>query len=510
MTDRLDAWIHGGAISRTSLARYRILYALVALAMLPDFAWVSAFPDSVFRPPPGPFQLFSGFPPSWVMHGLEGALAVCLVAVLIGWRTRTASFAAVVVAMTGYGFCYSLGKIDHDVLLVLVPAPLALAGWGDRLSLDAVRRTDRSPDLATHWPLRLFALTIGLAFLTATADKVRGGWLDPRTHAVLAAEVMQDLTDASQLPVPLHRYVTSPVLWEVLDVVTIVFEAGMVVAVLTWASTRLWFAVATAFHVGVWLTLGIPFFMNVVAYGFVVPWDRVPVRESVRQRALRFRPSSHRRWTAPLVVLGGGAAWAALVDAFARTPSGGGPTRLAAVLYPALLVLGALVGTGYLLQVARGTVRALRDPGDAASGRLIYDADCGFCTTSARWLARRRPERVTIAPWQALPDLATLGLDERDVTERAYWQDASGALRPGHEAIAAGMVARGGLARPAGRAIGSAWLAPVAAAAYRWVATHRYAMPGATDACKMPAPPDSSQSRENSAERSPGSAHPRR
>jgi predicted DCC family thiol-disulfide oxidoreductase YuxK len=156
-------------------------------------------------------------------------------------------------------------------------------------------------------------------------------------------------------------------------------------------------------------------------------------------------------------------------------------------VYPAVLIAGGLAGGGYLVLLAARLVRSLRETGEAAGGRLIYDADCGFCTRSARWLARRRPDRVHIVPWQAVPDLAALGLSVDDVAQRAYWQDASGALRPGSDAIAAAMVARGGPAVPAGRLIASPSVAPVAAWAYRWVAAHRQQMPGSTDACRLPA-----------------------
>jgi predicted DCC family thiol-disulfide oxidoreductase YuxK len=491
VTERLDAWIHGGAMTRTSLARYRIVYALIVLLMLPDFAWIAVFPDSMYNPPPGPMQLLSGFPSLWVLRGLEAALAVCLVAILLGWRTRTASFLSVAVAMTGYGLCYSLGKIDHDILLVLVPAPMALAGWGDRLSLDAARRRARGeaerPERADQWPLRLYALMIGLAFLTAATYKLRGGWLDPSTHAVQASVIEQYFTHGrGELLVPMFLTVKNPVFWEILDVATVVLEAGLVLAVLTWATTRVWFAIAATFHVGVWLMLNIPFFMNVVAYGFVVPWDRVPVPRGLRDMQPAPRLVTRLVRVAPLVVLGGGIAWAALIDAFARTPTGGDPTRFAAVMYPLVLVAGALIGAGYLVFLSVRLVRSLRDAGDASTGRLIYDSDCGFCTRSAQWLARRRPERVGITPWQAVPDLAALGLDEHDVTARAYWQDSSGTLRPGHEAIAAALVARGGPAVAAGRLIASPFVAPLSADVYRWVATHRHAMPGSTDACRLP------------------------
>ena len=134
-------------------------------------------------------------------------------------------------------------------------------------------------------------------------------------------------------------------------------------------------------------------------------------------------------------------------------------------------------------------LRALQDPGDAAAGRLVYDADCGFCSRSVRWLAARRPDRVTLSPWQSLPDLAALGLTSEQVTQQAYWQDAAGRWRAGSAAIAAAMVARGGWAAPAGRAIARPPLSPLAEEVYRWVAEHRDALPGSTDACRAPRPP---------------------
>ncbi|NDH76279.1 MAG: DUF393 domain-containing protein, partial [Actinobacteria bacterium] len=40
---------------------------------------------------------------------------------------------------------------------------------------------------------------------------------------------------------------------------------------------------------------------------------------------------------------------------------------------------------------------------------LIFDGDCGFCTTSAGWIERRLPDDVRVAPWQIL-DLEQYGL----------------------------------------------------------------------------------------------------
>jgi predicted DCC family thiol-disulfide oxidoreductase YuxK len=483
LTDRIDAWLRAGDITRTSLAGFRIIYATISLLVLPDFSWVATWPDSMYNPPPGPTQLFSGFPPEIVLRALEAAFAVCLVAILIGWRTRLFSFLAVGVAMAGFGFTYGLGKIDHDILLVLVPGAMALAGWGDRLSVDALRRRGRPvlPERAEQWPLRLFALLIGLAFLTAALPKVNGGWLAWSSHAVQAMQARHYLSNGAHglLAGPFFHF-NNELFWEAMDIATIALEAGMLLAVLNWRSTRVAFAIAATFHLGVWLLMTIPFVMNVIAYAFVVSWDRLPVPESLQRLARRPRRGLVR--AAPVIAVAGGIAWSLMIEIFGNA---------APVVYPAILVVGGLVGGGYLVTLAVRLVRALRDPGEAAMGRLVYDPDCGFCTRSAVWLARRRPERVRTQPGLATAERDRLGLTEADLSQRAYWVDASGVLVGGSQAIAAALVARGGPSLPLGRLIASPFVAPASEAVYRWVADHRQLMPGSTDACAVPARPPS-------------------
>lgn len=481
MADRVDRWLHAGDFTRTSLARYRVVHAALLLLLLPNFSWVAKFPQSAYNPPPGPFRLLPGFPPGWVLVGLEMGVAACLVAILLGWFTRTASFLIVPISVLGYGFTYSMAKIDHDILLVLVPPAMALAGWGDRMSLDAWRRGRRGlaplPERAEQWPLRFYALMVGLGFFTAGLPKLLGGWLNPAIHTVQGIQV-REYTGHGKVDLlagPVSR-ITSPVFWEILDVATIVLELGMVVAVLTWATTRVFFALAATFHFGVYLAMVIPFFGNVIAYAWVLPWDRLPLPSVARERSDRFVPRLVT--AAPLVVVGGGVAWGALINSV-------GDARV--VMYPLILGLGGLVGGAFLALLATRALGALRDPGPAAAGRLVYDADCGFCTRSARWLAGGRRNRVEIVPWQSSGELDTWGLTEDDVTARAYWVGSGGDVLPGSQAIGAAMVARGGLALPVGRVITSSFVRPLSGVVYGWVASNRYQMPGGTDTCRVPA-----------------------
>jgi predicted DCC family thiol-disulfide oxidoreductase YuxK len=115
---------------------------------------------------------------------------------------------------------------------------------------------------------------------------------------------------------------------------------------------------------------------------------------------------------------------------------------------------------------------------------LIYDADCGFCTRAATWLAARGT--VAIRPWQSFANLGELGLDEQLVTEAAYWVEDGRPVGRGAAAIGRASIARGGLAGPVGRLILSRPVAPLAAWVYALVARYRFALPGGTQACRLP------------------------
>lgn len=123
----------------------------------------------------------------------------------------------------------------------------------------------------------------------------------------------------------------------------------------------------------------------------------------------------------------------------------------------------------------------------AETGELIYDADCGFCTRTATWVAGPR-HAFPLVSWQSLPDLPALGLTVDDVTSAAYWRSQDGRLWRGADAIAKALVARGGVLAVAGTLLLRTPLRVLARPVYAWVARNRYKMPGGTSACRV-APP---------------------
>lgn len=121
------------------------------------------------------------------------------------------------------------------------------------------------------------------------------------------------------------------------------------------------------------------------------------------------------------------------------------------------------------------------------TGLLIFDGDCGFCTSSARWVAKRWVPGPKAVAWQHLgaEGLAELGLTVEQAREAAWWVDGTGRLFAGHRAVAMSLAACTGWERTAGLLISRPPLSPLAAVIYRLVTRYRYRLPGGTPACRV-------------------------
>jgi len=117
---------------------------------------------------------------------------------------------------------------------------------------------------------------------------------------------------------------------------------------------------------------------------------------------------------------------------------------------------------------------------------LLFDGDCGFCTSAAHWLERNWAVPARAVPWQTLgPDgLSALGLSVQDAQEAAWWIDEHGARSRGHRAIGRSLMACRGWRRAAGVLVLTPPLSALAAGGYWLVVRYRYRLPGATPACR--------------------------
>jgi len=123
-------------------------------------------------------------------------------------------------------------------------------------------------------------------------------------------------------------------------------------------------------------------------------------------------------------------------------------------------------------------------------GTLVYDGDCGLCTTVARLAARRlrrEPGDYAVTAYQDT-DLTPLGLTPDQCAEAVRWVDPDGIGYAGEDAVARALLASRWWARPAGAALLVPGVHAVAGLTYRWVARNRERLPSGTPACAMPRP----------------------
>ncbi|MGH3427834.1 MAG: thiol-disulfide oxidoreductase DCC family protein [Terriglobales bacterium] len=116
---------------------------------------------------------------------------------------------------------------------------------------------------------------------------------------------------------------------------------------------------------------------------------------------------------------------------------------------------------------------------------FLYDGDCAFCSSCARFIMRRIRSRATVLPWQTV-DIEPLGLTVQQCDEAVQWIDESGRIFSGPQAVAQLLIDAKSVWRPLGwllRIPPSSWLAEPA---YRLVARNRHRMPGGTPTCSLP------------------------
>ncbi len=117
------------------------------------------------------------------------------------------------------------------------------------------------------------------------------------------------------------------------------------------------------------------------------------------------------------------------------------------------------------------------------NGVLYFDGNCGMCTRSVNALtSRQRTGDLRTAPFQAAGTADRLGVSADQMLEAAWWQDSSGEVYRGAEAINAAASAGFGTRIPL-RVYRVPGVRQLQNAVYRWVATHRYRFPGTTPHC---------------------------
>jgi predicted DCC family thiol-disulfide oxidoreductase YuxK len=117
---------------------------------------------------------------------------------------------------------------------------------------------------------------------------------------------------------------------------------------------------------------------------------------------------------------------------------------------------------------------------------LLYDGDCGFCTTSVRFVERHVPTTAELVAYQ-FADLDTLGTTAERAGAEVLWV-AGERIDGGAQAVARLLIDAGGTWRAAGLLLRVPPIRWIAAGVYHLVAVNRHRLPGGTPACGLPPP----------------------
>ena len=159
-----------------ALGVYRILFCTFTMFVFGIRRYwplreVEAF---IFNPPPGIARMFGGFPDPIVYTILDHVILLCLLLILVGWKTRVASILYGIAFLVGHSLLFSQGKINHNEILQWIIPIVMSHHWGRALSIDS-RQGDASQGVG--WPVAFIAMLLGFGFFAAGVQKFIGGWL---------------------------------------------------------------------------------------------------------------------------------------------------------------------------------------------------------------------------------------------------------------------------------------------------------------------------------------------
>ena len=471
-----------------SLAVSRVLTALCLLALVyPRYVWLTTFPSSFYAPPLSLGIFFSGLPPSWMLWALLAAAVTLTLALLVGWHTRLVGLALAAVLLVGNTFEYALGKINHDILLLVVLVTMSFSGWGRRFSVDERRSVGMAP--AAAWPVALLALVVGFAMFSAGLPKAMAGWLDPRTqsaeyHLLVNYYVFERPTVVGRLA--LDHVPTAG--WEALDWATVGLELSFLPAAFSRRATLAVCGLAVLFHAVIHATMEISFSTNLLAYAMFVDWAAGPSRSRL-----------DGVWSG-LAVLSRARGWQILAAGIvASLLYGAVADPMLARLRPIVDIdrvrfsLAMLAAVGVVVFAAGRAIveRRARDGAEAPTGLdrhplVLFDGVCGMCNRTVDFvLARDRAARFRFAALQSAAGQAALARHRLPPDYSDSMVLIAGGRCHRHSTAALEIVRRLGLPWSILWAL-AVVPPPLRDVVYDFVAARRYRWFGKLDTCRLP------------------------
>lgn len=115
---------------------------------------------------------------------------------------------------------------------------------------------------------------------------------------------------------------------------------------------------------------------------------------------------------------------------------------------------------------------------------FLFDGDCAFCSSCARFIERRVRTGAEVTPWQFV-DLNDLGVGQEEAEEAVQWIE-DGRVWSGTRAISKLLRAAQWYWRPWGWLLITPPISWIAPPIYRLISRNRHRLPGGTAMCALP------------------------
>lgn len=253
-------------ITKTNnLEYFRIILGLVFLINFRDLSFLGDMPNSLYRPHVLNFTNFFDTWPSSIFFEIIYYFRILLaIVIILGIKTRLSFILLGIILIIQSGFIYSFGKIDHGILMNILPFVMAFTNSGCRKAI-----LPDKPSKSSNLSISILAIFITFGFFTAGLEKGLN-WIDFNT----STSGFLSWFYPSYYSIGRDKLLASLALhfpwWltEIMDYVAVIFELTGIVFLLV--SRRTWFIyllIGSVFHLFNTLFLNIPFQVHILVFG---------------------------------------------------------------------------------------------------------------------------------------------------------------------------------------------------------------------------------------------------
>lgn len=242
----------------------KLLVISFVLLFLPNAIWISSLPQGLFNPPTLSIAyLFNDFPNYLISLIIHIAIIVSLVLIGVNYKRRLFAIVFFSFYIILMNFKYSLGKIDHNILLPITILCFSLTGWKsyDTKGKDTIITSGvpASTLLAIFICFGMFTAGLGKAVNWLDFNTSTNGFLNWFNYGYYNLDRTLFLSD--------YTYELPKTAFEFIDYAAVFIELTPFLFLLAGKQYwRFWLLLASCFHVLNILILNIPFLSHSLVF----------------------------------------------------------------------------------------------------------------------------------------------------------------------------------------------------------------------------------------------------